>query len=727
MKEDRTREANPEPSAAGQVEKLREVIRHHAHLYYVLDAPEISDAEYDALLNKLRELETAHPELITPDTPTQRVGGEPQAQFAKVRHPAPILSLGNAFSSDEVRAWHERIRKLLAADTRLQFVVEPKIDGLTVVLHYVNGLFTLGATRGDGEIGEDITLNLRTVPSVPLRIPIWSPAADPPARLVVRGEIYMRTRDFEALNRSQAEKGERTFANPRNAAAGSLRQLDPAITAARPLRLFTYAVVASQGVNLRTQWDVLHYLKQMGFPVNPDIALLDDLEQAIAHSEQWMRQRDELAYEADGVVLKVNDLGTQDSLGVVGRDPRGMLAFKFAAREATTRLKEMGINVGRTGTLNPFAILEPVELGGVTIERATLHNFEDIARKDIRIGDTVLVKRAGDVIPQVERPLTELRSGAEQVITIPQTCPACGAPTLKAEGEVAVYCVNPACPAQVVQRIIHWAAVMDIEGFGERLAQLFVDNGLLHDFADLYYLKGEDILKLPGFAEKSTANLLAAIEGSKNRSLARVIAALGIRGVGGIVAETLAQNLNSVEALSQASEEKLRTIPGIGPVNAANITAFFSSPQTHKLLQKLQLAGVRTEQAGAQPSSQPGGAGALAGKTIVITGTLPTLSREAATELIAANGGHVTDSVTRKTDYLLLGENPGSKYARAKELGVAILDEARLRAMATVSPQATATASPEATPVTDRSAPARAEDAPPQAKGTGGETQLSLL
>jgi DNA ligase (NAD+) len=713
-------------SPARQVEVLRESIRHHAHLYYVRDAPEISDAEYDALMNRLRELEAAHPELVTPDSPTQRVGGEAQAQFVKVRHPASILSLGNAFSSDEVRAWHERIRKLLPADERLQFVVEPKIDGLTVVLRYENGLFTLGATRGDGEVGEDITSNLRTVPSVPLRIPVHKDASVPPRLLVVRGEVYMRISDFEALNRSQEQKGEKTFANPRNAAAGSLRQLDPAITAGRPLRLFTYAVVASDGLNLRTQWDVLHYLAQMGFPVNPDFALFDDPEHTIAYSEQWMRRREQLPYEADGVVIKVNDLSTQQDLGVVGRDPRGMLAFKFAAREATTRLKELGINVGRTGTLNPFAILEPVELGGVTIERATLHNFEDITRKDIRIGDTVLVKRAGDVIPQVERPLIELRSGEEQVITIPQTCPACGAPTLKAVDEVAVYCVNPACPAQVVQRIIHWASVMDIEGLGERLTQLFVEHGLLHDLADLYYLKRESILELPGFAEKSTANLLSAIEASKNRPLVRVIAALGIRGVGSTVAETLAQSFGSVDDLGQASEERLRTIPGIGPVNASNIVAFFSSKQTRYLLQKLQHAGVQMERAATASHPRLGGTDALAGKTFVITGTLPTLSREAATELIAANGGRVVDSVSSRTNYLLLGENPGSKYTKAQELGIPILDEAQLQAMVTSSPQATVTTSPQATATTSPSLRQGGRE-PAQPRPKGSETPSGLL
>ena len=660
-----------------RIESLRQLIRHHAYLYYVLDAPEISDAEYDALMNRLRELEGAHPELVTPDSPTQRVGGQVQAQFAKVRHPAPILSLGDASSSDEVRAWHERLLRLLPAGTPLQFVVEPKIDGLTVVLHYEDGLFVLGATRGDGDVGEDITLNLRTVHSVPLRIPVHANGPPAPRRLVVRGEAYMRISDFEIFNRSQEEKGEKTFANPRNAAAGSMRQLDPSITASRPLRLFTYAIVSSEGVQLRTQWDVLQYLKVMGFPVNPDIAHFTDLEQAIAYSEQWMQKRNTLNYEADGVVIKVNDLGIQSSLGAVGKDPRGMIAFKFPAREATTRLRELGINVGRTGTLNPFAILEPVQLGGVTIERATLHNFEDIARKDIRIGDTVLIKRAGDVIPQVEKPVPELRSGEEKVITIPERCPACGSPTLKPEGEVAVYCVNPSCPAQVVQRIIHWASTMDIEGFGERLAQLFVDRGLLHDFADLYYLKREDILKLPGFADKSTDNLLAAIEASKDRPLHRVIAALGIRGIGSIIAETLAQHFDSVEALMQASPETLQSISGLGPVNASNIAAFFSSAQTRRLIEKLKRVGVKMEQKAAPKAA----AGPLAGRTFVITGALPTLTREQAIALIEANGGRVVDSVSRKTDYLLVGENPGSKYTKASELGIPRIDEEQLKRM----------------------------------------------
>jgi len=654
--------------------KLREEIRRHDHLYYVLDAPEVSDAEYDALMTRLRELEEAHPELITPDSPTQRVGGQAQEQFVKVRHASPILSLASAFNDDEVRAWRDRVLRLLPSDTRLQFVVEPKVDGLTVVLTYVDGAFQSGATRGDGEVGEDISANLRTMRSVPLRIPVAASGPPAPRRLVVRGEAYMRLSDFRTFNRQQEAKGEKTFANPRNAAAGSLRQLDPAVTASRPLRLFTYSVVASAGVELRTQCEVLELLRSMGFSVNPDSRLFDDLEHAIAYGERWMARRETLDYEADGVVLKVNDLALQAALGAVGKDPRGMLARKFPARQATTRLKEMGINVGRTGTLNPYAILEPVQLGGVTIERATLHNFEDIARKDIRVGDMVLVKRAGDVIPQVEKPLPELRTGQEQVIAIPEHCPVCGEAALKPEGEVAVYCVNPSCPAQVAQRIIHWAATMDIEGLGERIVQLLVDRGLLHDLADLYYLKPEALRVLPGFAEKSTENLLAAIEASKRRPLARLISALGIRGVGSTVAEALAQHFSSLDELISASPDMLLAVPGVGPVNQSNISAFFAGQNARRLVEKLRQAGVSMRQASPAP-----GAGALTGKTFVITGTLPSLSREQAAEMIRSAGGRVSESVSKKTDYLLLGENPGSKHSKALELGIEIISEAQLQ------------------------------------------------
>ena len=656
---------------------LRRALQRHAHLYHALDAPEISDAAYDALLSELRELEAAHPRLVTPDSPTQRVGGAVQEQFNKVDHPAPVLSLSNAFGADDVRVWHERVRKLLPPYTSVQFVVEPKIDGLTVVLHYQDGVFDLGATRGNGEVGEDITLNLRTIATLPLRIPLDPEARPAPERLVVRGEAYMPTKDFQALNRSQEEKGERCFANPRNAAAGSLRQLDSSVTASRPLSLFVYSVVSSEGLALRTQWEALHYLAEMGFPVNPDQALFEDLEEAIAHCERWMAERDTLPYEVDGLVIKVNDLATQAELGVVGKDPRAMVALKFPAREATTQLKELGINVGRTGTLTPFAILEPTTLGGVTIQRATLHNFEDIARKDIRIGDTVVIKRAGDVIPQVERPIIELRSGAEEVITSPTLCPVCKEQVVKPEGEVAVYCVNPSCPAQLVQRIVHWASTMDIEGFGERMAQLFVNHGLLHDPADLYLLDRQAVVELPGLAEKSTDKLLEAIQGSRTRPLARVIAALGIRGVGSTVAALLATQYHSVSALSRATVQELQSIHGMGPIGAANITAFFANSSSQQFLARLQSAGVQLEE---RPRDSAG-VGALAGLAFVITGSLPTWTREQATQIIETHGGRVTGSVSRRTSYLLLGDTPGSKHEKARELGIPTINEMQLRAL----------------------------------------------
>jgi len=552
------------------------------------------------------------------------------------------------------------------------------------VLHYDSGRLVLGATRGDGEIGEDVTQNLRTVRSVPLRIPArQDEVLTAPARLVVRGEVYMSISDLQELNRSQEAKGERPFANPRNAAAGSLRQLDPAISASRPLRLFAYSIVDGVGSLPQTQWETLRYLEKLGFPVTSDKALFEEIEEAIAHCQSWMDRRDELTYEADGVVVKVNDLSLQDALGVVGKDPRGMLAFKFPAREATTRLKDVGINVGRTGTLNPYAILEPVRLGGVTIERATLHNFDDIARKDIRIGDMVVVKRAGDVIPQVEKPVRELRTGEERVIEIPQSCPVCGEAVERPEGEVAVYCVNPSCPAQLVQRVVHWAATMDIQGFGERLAQIFVDRGLLHDLADFYYLQREDILSLPGFADKSTDNLLAAIESSKTKPLSRLVAALGIRGVGATMAETLANRYPSLSQLSTAEISDLQSIPGVGPINASEIASFFASPGSRDLLVKLAQAGVKM---GGVVAGQPK-IGPLSGRTLVITGELPGWTREQAIEAIKGAGGRVSESVSKKTAYVVAGLKPGGKLERARELGVPVLDAAGLQAILDSAPE----------------------------------------
>ncbi len=672
-----------------RMEELRRQINYHNYRYYVLDDPLIPDAAYDALMQELRELEAAHPEWVTPDSPTQRVGGEPLDTFEKVRHPAPILSLPSAAEVQGVYDWLERISKLLPAGVTvadLEYVVEPKIDGLTVVLHYHDGVFVQGATRGDGEIGEDITANLRTIKSLPLRIPV-APDGPPPARLVVRGEAYMPIDKFEEFNRRQEETGGKTFANPRNAAAGSLRQLDPRITAARPLDLFCYAIVDAEGIEIATQWEVLAYLRQMGFPVCEDVAKFSHLEAVIAYCQEWMKKRDILNYEADGAVIKINDLRTQAALGFVGREPRGALAFKFPGREAVTKILDIGINVGRTGTLNPFARLEPVRLGGVTIKQATLHNFEDMARKDIRLGDTVIIKRAGDVIPYVVGPIVEMRTGQERPFEIPERCPACGEPVVKAEDEVAVYCVNAACPAQLVRRIEYFVSrgAMDIEGFGTRKAQLFVEKGLLKDVADLYYLTREDILGLEGFAEKATDNLLAAIEASKTRPLARVITALGIRGVGSVVAELLTEHYPSIDDLMAATQEELEAIEGLGPHIAGNIVEWFSRERHRELIEKLRRAGVRlAEERRARPAEEL----PLAGLTFVITGTLPSMSREAATALIQAHGGKVTGSVSARTDYLLVGEAPGgTKYRKAQQLGVPMIDEGELMRMIGRAPQ----------------------------------------
>jgi DNA ligase (NAD+) len=589
-----------------------------------------------------------------------------------------MLSLQDAFDEDEIRAWLRRISKLLPegmGTDDLEFVVEPKIDGLTVVLTYEDGLLVRGATRGNGIIGEDVTSNLKTIKSVPLRIPVDPSSPPAPTRLVVRGEAYMPIDAFYDFNRRQAELGERTFANPRNAAAGSIRQLDPHITAKRPLSIFTYAVVDVEGEEIATQWEALELLKRMGFPVNPDCRLLEDFDEVVSYCHEWMEKRDTLNYEVDGVVIKINDLGVFERLGAVGNAPRGAVAYKFPGREATTKLLDIAINVGRTGTLNPIAILKPVEVGGVIVEKAALHNEEDIHRKDIRIGDTVIVRRAGEVIPYVVGPVKDLRTGEERVFHMPKRCPACGEPAVKSEGEVAHYCVNAACPAQLVRRVEYFASkgAMDIEGFGTRLAEQFVKEGLLKDVADFYYLKREDILNLEGFAEKSTDNLLEAIEASKERPLWRLVTALGIRYVGSVVSKILTKHYPSLEELMRASERELEAIEGIGPRIAESVVEWFSRPLHIKIIEKLRRAGVRMKEERKEKER------VLEGKVFVITGTLPSMSREEAKELIERYGGKVTSSVSRRTDYLLVGESPGAtKYNKALSLGVPMIEEEEL-------------------------------------------------
>jgi DNA ligase (NAD+) len=640
----------------------------------------VSDAEYDDLVTELRRLEEEYPDLVTPDSPTQRVGGLPVEQFERVDHPSPILSLDNAFSGDDARAWQDRISKLLPAETVLDFVVEPKIDGLSVVLHYRDGSFVLGATRGNGQVGEDITTNLRTVRSLPLRIPTTSDGPMPPSYLVVRGEAYMTLAGFAELNQTQAEKGEKTFANPRNAAAGSLRQLDSRIAASRPLSVLCYDVVAwEEGADPpSTQWETLDFLRELGFPVSEYVGHHSDLEAVISACQGWAEKRDTIPYEVDGMVIKVNDIQVTRDLGIVGNAPRGAIAFKFPAREATTTLEDIGVNVGRTGTITPYAVLDPVNIGGVTVRRASLHNFDYIADRDIRVGDRVTVKRAGDVIPQVVGPILDVR--AENVIkyTPPGRCPVCSEPLESPEGEVALYCVNAACPAQLVRHIGYFAyrGAMDIETLGEKTAHQLVDNGLVQDIADLYYLEKDSLINLEGFAETKAANLLAGIEASKEQSFSRVLAALGIKYVGGAVAEILSTHMRSIERLQKATTEELEGIEGIGPRIAESVVEWFQRPRHMQIIEKLRRAGVRL----AAEETTPRGPQPLSGLTFVITGTLSKPRGEVA-ELIEQSGGKVTSSVSGRTDYVVAGDSPGSKFRRAQDLGVQIIGEQQLKEM----------------------------------------------
>jgi len=677
-------------------EQLKRDIHFHNYRYHVLDAPLISDAEFDRLMAELRQIEAEHPDWVTPDSPSQRAGAAPSEKFEKVRHPRPILSLANAFGAEDARAWFERIRKLDDRVEKAAFVVEPKIDGLSVVLHYRNGVFVQGATRGDGEIGEDITANLRTVRTVPLKIPLESEEQRVegsggqmslfslpriPEYLVVRGEVFIPIKEFEHLNRKLEEAGEKTYLNPRNTAAGSLRQLDPSITASRPLTLLVYQVVYAEGGEVpSTQWELLAWLKGLGFPVTDVARRFTELESALAYIQTWEHRRDELPYEADGMVLKLDDLRLAEDLGYVGKDPRGAIAYKFPALEVTTRLLAIEVEVGRTGVLTPRAVLEPVEIGGVIVRNATLHNFDYIAEKDIRVGDRVLVKRAGEVIPYVIGPVPEVRSGAEQPYAPPATCPACGQPVEHFEGEVAWYCVNAACPAQLIRNVEHFVSkgAMDITGLGIKIVEQLIEAGLVGDVADLYTLKREELLRLEGFAEKKADNLLTAIAASKSQPLPRLLTALGIRGVGEVVARDLARAFGSLDALASASAEQLQTVEGIGPNIAAAIVDWFAQERNRLVLEKLKAAGVwPVEQAGGKDKPE----GALAGLTFVVTGTLPTFSREGVKAFIEQHGGKVTDSVSRKTDYLVLGDAPGSKLQKAQALGVKIIGEEELRRM----------------------------------------------
>jgi DNA ligase (NAD+) len=692
-----------------RLNELRREIHYHNYRYHVLDDPVISDSEYDRLLAELKKIEAENPELVTPDSPTQRAGGPPMERFSKVRHPAPILSLGNGFKADDVRAWYDRIRKLNKRVEKAEFVVEPKIDGLTVVLHYRGGIFVQGATRGDGDIGEDITANLKTVKALPLRLPVSGSDGkshngssraqpSPPPYLVVRGEAFMTIEDFARLNRRLEEAGEKTYLNPRNTAAGSLRQLNPALTAERPLNLLVYAIVyaeveggqiaAEDGISASdkkgplpdSQWGTLEYLQALGFPV-PEAVLCKNLEEAIKEAEALTDRREQLAYEADGTVIKIDDLELSSELGFVGKDPRSAIALKFPAREVTTELLEIRVNVGRTGRLTPYAVLEAVNIGGVVVRQATLHNFDYISKKDIRAGDRVLVKRSGDVIPYVIGPVYAARDGDEHPYHMPDSCPTCGQPVENLPGEVDWYCVNVACPAQLIRNLEHFVSrgAMDIVGLGIRIVEQLTSAGMVRDVADLYYLKRKDLLKLEGFGEKKADNLLDSVEQSRQRPLSRLITALGIRGVGGVMAADLARHFPDLDALSRATKDDLMAIEGIGPNIAQAVVDWFERPANLKVLEKLRQAGVWPSSAEEQVEDERNKP--LEGLTFVVTGTLPEFSRDEVSEYIESRGGKVTGSVSKKTSYVVHGENPGSKLEKAKNLGIPLLDEAGLRRM----------------------------------------------
>ncbi len=676
--------ANMADKLLSRYEELKAQVNLHNYRYHVLDAPIISDLEYDRLLNELKGIESAHPQWITSDSPTQRAGARPADRFEKIRHPGSILSLANAFGADDARAWLERVSKIDDRVEKAKFVVEPKIDGLSVVLHYRDGMFAQGATRGDGEVGEDITSNLRTIRAIPLKIPVNSDqlsVISVPKYLVVRGEAFIPNKDFEELNRKLEEAGGKTYLNPRNTAAGSLRQLDPQLTASRPLTLLVYQIVYSEGGKVPTsQWEILEYLKALGFPVTDVARRFNDLDSAIAYTETWNEGRDKLSYEADGMVIKIDDLTLAAELGFVGKDPRGAIAFKFPAREVTTSLNDIGVAVGRTGVLTPYAILEPVEIGGVVVERATLHNFDFIAEKDIRVGDRVLIKRAGEVIPYVIGPVVDARSGKEKSFKPPTKCPACGQTVEHFEGEVAWYCVNAACPAQLVRNIEHFVSrgAMDITGLGIKIVEQLIESGLVKDVADLFTLQKEQLLELEGFADKKAENLLKSLEQAKAQSLNRLIVALGIHGVGEVMAGDLSRSFGDLSELSKVSAEELQQIEGLGPNIAESIVDWFSQTANQNLLKKLKAADVWPVAKKDEKKKE----GALTGFTFVATGTLPTLSRDGVKEFIEQNGGKVTDSVSKKTSYLVLGENPGSKAEKAQTLGVKIINEAELRKLA---------------------------------------------
>jgi DNA ligase (NAD+) len=662
--------------------ELRELIEEANYRYYVLDDPKVDDAVYDDWMRELQRLEEEHPELLVPDSPTQRVGGRPLEGFDEVVHREPMLSLANARGADELADWYRRAHDVIEAeglgDREIRFVVEPKIDGLAISLLYEDGVFTQGATRGDGVVGEDVTQNLRTIKAIPTRL--RTAPADTPALVEVRGEVYLPLEAFARLNERRAAEGLPTFANPRNSAAGSLRQLDPAVAAERPLSIWCYSVGASEGLELATHTQALDWMRRAGFRVNPDITTEPTIEAATAAAARWEERRGQVDYDIDGAVVKIDSLELQSQMGSVGRAPRWAVAYKFAPTTATTKLRDVMVNVGRTGAVVPFASLEPVQVGGVTVSMATLHNQEDIARKGLLIGDTVIVQRAGDVIPQVVGPVTQDRDGSEREFVMPEACPSCGTRLVQPEGEVQFRCPSASCPAQALQHLFHFTqrAAMDIEGLGEKTLTKFRALGLVEDVADIYGLhaKREQLIALEGFQETSVDNLLRGIEASKQVPWPRVLFALGIRHVGAVTAEAITDVLPSLDALIAADEEQIAAADGVGPTVAASIRDYLAVEANRRLLERLRAAGLRMaveRPEGAEDLPKP-----LAGLTVVLTGGLEAFTRDQAKRAVIAAGGKVTSSVSKKTSFVVAGRDPGSKLDKAEKLGVPVLDEAGL-------------------------------------------------
>jgi DNA ligase (NAD+) len=660
-----------------EIEKLRREIEHHNYCYYVLDAPEIADAEYDQLLRRLEAMEEQWPDLRTPDSPTQRIGAPPAEGFAVVTRAVPMLSLENAMNEEEFREWRERLARAVGEDNAAGFVCEPKMDGVAVELVYEEGVLAQASTRGDGVNGEDVTPNVKTIRAIPLRLREPSRGAKPPRTLSVRGEVYMPLEEFERINRRQAESGEKLYANPRNTAAGSLKQLDPRITATRPLWFFAYGIGSAEGTTIASQWQLLETLKTWGLPVNPLSKRCADVDAVVAFHRKLEEKRAKLPYEIDGMVVKVDEFAVQAEAGTRSRSPRWAVAWKFPPQEARTRVLDIEVQVGRTGALTPVARLEPVRVGGVTVSNATLHNQDEVDKKDVRVGDWVFVRRAGDVIPEVVAPVKELRKGTLRKFTMPEKCPVCGTKVERPGGEAVTRCPNATCPAQVRGRLIHFASrgAMDIEGLGDKLIDQLVTAGLVKTLADFYKLTRDDLLPLERMAEKSAQNVIAAIERSKHTTLPRFMYALGIRNVGETVAEFLAEHFDSIEALLDADEDTLSGIHGVGEVIAREIRAWASVAANRRMVEKLLAAGITFAHAPRATSSE------FAGQTFVFTGTLTRFTREDAEAEVKQRGGKATSTVSKSTTYVVAGDRAGSKLEKARKLGVTVIGEDEFLAM----------------------------------------------